>query len=134
MMAYWATKWTDNDLTISIIYPITQLVSTSGRLTSPKDGAIHTIPAPNLAGSNTKPLHQLKITSFEDSNHLEIDIQKPTKAAFPAKSTYASPSPTYGALSTVSVLRDLKNLSMENWLEPFLNYSTKCWRFTYFEI
>ncbi|XP_062559273.1 probable basic-leucine zipper transcription factor Q isoform X2 [Armigeres subalbatus] len=76
------------------------LVSTSGRLTSPKDGAIHTIPAPNLAGSNTKPLHQLKITSFEDSNHLEIDIQKPTKAAFPAKSTYASPSPTYGALST----------------------------------
>ncbi|XP_065083176.1 putative mediator of RNA polymerase II transcription subunit 12 [Ochlerotatus camptorhynchus] len=72
----------------------------SGRLTSPKDGAIHTIPAPNLASSKAKPVHQLKITSFDDSNHLEIDIHKPTKATFPAKSTFASPSPTYAALST----------------------------------
>lgn len=77
--------------------------SSSGRLTSPKDGAIHTIPAPNLAGSKVKPVHQLKITSFEDSNHLEIDIQKPTKATFPAKSTFVAPSPTYAALSTVSI-------------------------------
>ncbi|XP_053698740.1 uncharacterized protein LOC128745687 [Sabethes cyaneus] len=74
----------------------------SGLLTSPKDGAIHTIPAPNLAGSQGNAVHQLQITSFEDNNHLEIDIHKATKPVLPTKSTFA-PKPTYAALSTPSI-------------------------------
>ncbi|XP_058467499.1 putative mediator of RNA polymerase II transcription subunit 12 [Malaya genurostris] len=68
----------------------------NGQLTSAKDGAIHTIPAPNLAGTAGKAAHQLQISSFDNNNHLEIDIHKTTK---PAKSTFA-PKPTYVAPST----------------------------------
>ncbi|XP_058813657.1 polyglutamine-repeat protein pqn-41 isoform X2 [Topomyia yanbarensis] len=68
----------------------------SGRVTSPNDGAIHTIPAPNLSGTQGKAVHQLQITTFDDNNHLEIDNHKSTK---PPKSTFA-PKPTYAALST----------------------------------
>ncbi|XP_055617670.1 putative mediator of RNA polymerase II transcription subunit 12 [Toxorhynchites rutilus septentrionalis] len=68
-------------------------------LTSSKDGAIHTIPAPNLGSTKNKPVHQLKITTFDDNNNLEIDIHKSTRPAFTTKHSYA-PQSTYPALST----------------------------------
>ncbi|XP_055586425.1 uncharacterized protein LOC129739069 [Uranotaenia lowii] len=83
--------------------PLLQQSPSGHRLAPAKEGAIHTIPAPNLAailagngnvaltavGPSTaalkyKPTHQLKISTFEDSNQVEIDIQKTTKPGFVA--------------------------------------------------
>ncbi|XP_053669893.1 putative mediator of RNA polymerase II transcription subunit 12 [Anopheles nili] len=64
------------------------------KLTSHKDGAIHTIPAPNLG--LTKPAkapNQIRVTSYEDSNKLEIEV-KTTKPTFTATPSFLNLNPT----------------------------------------
>ncbi|XP_003436575.2 probable serine/threonine-protein kinase yakA [Anopheles gambiae] len=64
------------------------------KLTSHKDGAIHTIPAPNLGLVNApKAPNQIRVTSYEDSNKLEIEV-KTTKPTFTAKPAFLNLSPT----------------------------------------
>uniref|UniRef100_A0A8W7PBZ1 Uncharacterized protein n=1 Tax=Anopheles coluzzii TaxID=1518534 RepID=A0A8W7PBZ1_ANOCL len=64
------------------------------KLTSHKDGAIHTIPAPNLGLANApKAPNQIRVTSYEDSNKLEIEV-KTTKPTFTAKPAFLNLSPT----------------------------------------
>ncbi|XP_053660809.1 alpha-protein kinase 1 [Anopheles marshallii] len=64
------------------------------KLTSHKDGAIHTIPAPNLGLTKPpKAPNQIRVTSYEDSNKLEIEV-KTTKPTFTAKPAFLNFSPT----------------------------------------
>uniref|UniRef100_A0A182QF47 Uncharacterized protein n=1 Tax=Anopheles farauti TaxID=69004 RepID=A0A182QF47_9DIPT len=64
------------------------------KLSSHKDGAIHTIPAPNLGLTNPpKAPNQIRVTSYEDSNKLEIEV-KTTKPTFTAKPAFLNLSPT----------------------------------------
>uniref|UniRef100_A0A182MNA6 Uncharacterized protein n=1 Tax=Anopheles culicifacies TaxID=139723 RepID=A0A182MNA6_9DIPT len=64
------------------------------KLTSHKDGAIHTIPAPNLGLTKPpKTPNQIRVTSYEDSNKLEIEV-KTTKPTFTAKPAFLNLSPT----------------------------------------
>uniref|UniRef100_A0A182JUP2 Uncharacterized protein n=1 Tax=Anopheles christyi TaxID=43041 RepID=A0A182JUP2_9DIPT len=64
------------------------------KLTSHKDGAIHTIPAPNLGLTKPpKAPNQIRVTSYEDSNKLEIEV-KTTKPTFTAKPAFLNLSPT----------------------------------------
>uniref|UniRef100_A0A182T8J4 Uncharacterized protein n=1 Tax=Anopheles maculatus TaxID=74869 RepID=A0A182T8J4_9DIPT len=64
------------------------------KLTSHKDGAIHTIPAPNLGLTKPpKAPNQIRVTSYEDSNKLEIEV-KTTKPTFTPKPAFLNLSPT----------------------------------------
>uniref|UniRef100_A0A182NCK8 Uncharacterized protein n=1 Tax=Anopheles dirus TaxID=7168 RepID=A0A182NCK8_9DIPT len=64
------------------------------KLTSHKDGAIHTIPAPNLGLTKPpKAPNQIRVTSYDDSNKLEIEV-KTTKPTFTAKPAFLNLSPT----------------------------------------
>ncbi|XP_050082530.1 alpha-protein kinase 1 [Anopheles aquasalis] len=71
------------------------------KLTAHKDGAIHTIPAPNLGLTKApKAPNQIRVTSYEDSNKLEIEVKttKPTfSTAYTAKplayQLHPTPSP-----------------------------------------
>uniref|UniRef100_A0A182IRB8 Uncharacterized protein n=1 Tax=Anopheles atroparvus TaxID=41427 RepID=A0A182IRB8_ANOAO len=78
------------DIVFEKLKPITT------KLTSHKDGAIHTIPAPNLG--LTKPPsgpNQIRVSSYEDSNKLEIEVKttKPTFTGKPAFLFSATPAP-----------------------------------------
>uniref|UniRef100_A0A903WPH3 Uncharacterized protein n=1 Tax=Anopheles darlingi TaxID=43151 RepID=A0A903WPH3_ANODA len=75
------------------------------KLTAHKDGAIHTIPAPNLGLTKSpKAPNQIRVTSYEDSNKLEIEV-KTTKPTFTAK------PPAYQLHPTVSDVPHIFGLS-----------------------
>ncbi|XP_058117693.1 GATA zinc finger domain-containing protein 10 [Anopheles ziemanni] len=78
------------DIVFEKLKPITT------KVTSHKDGAIHTIPAPNLG--LTKPPsgpNQIRVSSYEDSNKLEIEVKttKPTLTPKPAFLYSPTPAP-----------------------------------------
>ncbi|XP_050079474.1 GATA zinc finger domain-containing protein 10 [Anopheles maculipalpis] len=64
------------------------------KLTSHKDGAIHTIPAPNLGLTKPpKTPNQIRVTSYDDSNKLEIEV-KTTKPTYTPQPAFLNLSPT----------------------------------------
>ncbi|XP_049547946.1 putative mediator of RNA polymerase II transcription subunit 26 [Anopheles darlingi] len=86
-----------------IVFEKLKPVCITTKLTAHKDGAIHTIPAPNLGLTKSpKAPNQIRVTSYEDSNKLEIEV-KTTKPTFTAKPPAYQLHPTVSDPSSVVV-------------------------------